>query len=109
MKGMVINGWFAKDCSKKIRTVFKNRMQNGKRCSGAIPYRFLPNKGDVNDLVIDEDAAVNVRRIFQMIIDGHGINDIARTLMNEQIPIPSEHWKRIGQPYRTRKYADPYA
>jgi hypothetical protein len=105
----VINEWFAKDCSKKIRTVFKNRMQNGKRCSGTIPYGFLPNNGDVNDLIIDEDAAVNVRRIFQMIIDGHGVNDIARTLMNEQVPIPSEHWKRIGQPYRTRKYTDPYA
>jgi DNA invertase Pin-like site-specific DNA recombinase len=104
----VINEFYAKDCSKKIRAVFKNRMQNGKRCSGAIPYGFIPNNGNVNDLIIDEDAAVNVRRIFQMIIDGHGVNDIARTLMNEQIPIPSEHWKRIGQPYRSIKYADPY-
>ncbi|GHU35083.1 recombinase [Clostridia bacterium] len=104
----VINEWYAKDCSKKIRAVFKNRMQNGKRCSGAIPYGFLPNNGNVNDLIIDEDAAVNVRRIFQMIIDGHGVNGIARTLMDEQIPIPSEHWKRIGQPYRAVKYADPY-
>jgi DNA invertase Pin-like site-specific DNA recombinase len=100
--------WYARDCSKKIRAVFKSRMSNGKRCSGAIPYGFLPNNGDVNDLIIDEDAAVNVRRIFQMVIEGKGVNDIARTLMGEQIPIPSEHWKRIGQPYRAIKYADPY-
>jgi hypothetical protein len=68
----------------------------------------LPNNGDINDLVIDEEAAVNVRRIFAMIIEGKGVNDIARTLMNEQIPIPSEHWKRVGQPYRSVKYSDPY-
>ncbi|MDR2088641.1 MAG: recombinase family protein [Clostridiales Family XIII bacterium] len=100
--------WYARDCSRKIRQVFKNRMANGKRCSGAIPYGYLPNNGDVNDLIIDETAAVVVRRIFRMIIDGKGVNDIARTLMGEQIPIPSEHWKRIGQPYRSIKYADPY-
>ena len=100
--------WYARDCSRKIRAVFKNRMQNGKRCSGAIPYGYLPNNGDTQDLIIDEEAAPVVRRIFRMIIDGRGVNDIARTLMSEQIPIPSEHWKRIGQPYRSIKYADPY-
>jgi DNA invertase Pin-like site-specific DNA recombinase len=101
--------WYARDCSRKIRQVFKNRMENGKRCSGAIPYGFIPNNGDVNDLIIDEEAATVIRRIFRMIIDGHCINDIARTLMNERIPIPSEHFKRIGQPSRSNKYTDPYA
>jgi DNA invertase Pin-like site-specific DNA recombinase len=101
--------WYARDCSRKIRQVFKNRMENGKRCSGAIPYGFIPNNGDINDLIIDEEAAVVVRRIFRMIIDGHCVNDIARTLMNERIPIPSEHFKRIGQPSRSNKYTDPYA
>jgi len=100
--------WYSRDCSKKIRTVFKSRMQNGKRCSGAIPYGYIPNNGDTQDLIIDEDAAPVVRRIFQMIIDGHGVNSIARTLMNEQVPIPSEHWKRTGQPCRSSKYSDPY-
>jgi hypothetical protein len=83
-------------------------MENGKRCSGAIPYGFSANNGDVNDLVIDEDAAVIVRRIFQAIIDGKGVNAIARMLMDEQVPISSEHWKRTGQPSRNRNYADPY-
>jgi DNA invertase Pin-like site-specific DNA recombinase len=104
----IISEMYARDTSRKIRSVFQSRMSNGKRCSGAIPYGFIPNNGNVNDLIIDEDAAVNVRRIFQMIIEGKGVNDIARTLMNEQVPIPSEHWKRIGQPYRAVKYADPY-
>ena len=44
-----------------------------------------------------------------MVIDGKGINEIGRTLRAEQIPIPSEHWKRMGAPVRSVKYTDPYA
>jgi len=105
----IINEWFAKDCSKKIRAVFKNRMANGKRCSGAIPYGYLRHNGDVNDIIVDNDASVIVRRMFAMIIDGKGVNAIAQTLMDEQIPIPSEHLKRHGEPSRHTNYTDPFA
>jgi DNA invertase Pin-like site-specific DNA recombinase len=105
----IIAEWYARDTSRKIRSVFQSRMQNGKRCSGAIPYGYLRKDVDVNDLMVDEEAAVKVRRIFQMIIEGKGVNDIARTLMNEEIPIPSGHLKIIGQPSRSQKYSDPYA
>lgn len=60
-------------------------------------------------MVIDEEAAAVVRRIFQMVMDGQSVNGIARTLRAEQIPIPSEHWKRIGCPVRANSYRDPYA
>jgi hypothetical protein len=56
---------------------------------GAIPYGFLPNNGDVNDLIIDEDAAVNVRRIFQLVIDGKGVYQIANILTADKVLIPS--------------------
>ena len=59
--------------------------------------------------IIDEEATAVVRRIFQMVMDGQSVNGIARTLRAEQIPIPSEHWKRIGCPVRANSYRDPYA
>jgi len=105
----IISEWHARDTSRKIKAVFKSRMENGKRCSGAIPYGYIRNNGDTQDLIIDEEAAIHVRRIFQMIIEGKGVNDIARALMNEKVPIPSEHWKRIGMEVRSQKYTDPYA
>ena len=104
----IFSEWHARDTSKKIRAIFKSNMANGKRCSGAIPYGYKKNNGDVNDLLIDDDAAAIVRRIYQMIIDGKGINIIARTLMEEKIPIPSEYWKRKGMEYRCNRYTDPY-
>jgi DNA invertase Pin-like site-specific DNA recombinase/DNA-binding FrmR family transcriptional regulator len=103
----IISEWHARDTSKKIKAVFKSNMEGGKRCSGSIPYGYLRNDGNTQDLIIDEEAAAVVRRIFRMVIEGKGVNTIARTLMGEQIPIPSEHWKRIGMEVRV-EYHDPY-
>ena len=105
----VINEWFVADTSRKIKAVFKSRMEKGLRCSGSIPYGYLADGEDKEKLIVDEQAAAVVRRIFRMVIDGKGIAEIGRTLRAEQIPIPSEHWKRIGAPVRSSRYTDPYA
>ena len=105
----VINEWYVADTSRKIKSVFKSRMEKGLRCSGAVPYGYLASKEEKGEWVVDEEAAAVVRRIFQMVMDGQSVSGIARTLRAEQIPIPSEHWKRIGCPVRASSYRDPYA
>lgn len=104
----VINEWYVADTSRKIKTVFKSRMEKGLRCSGSVAYGYLPSKENKGDWVIDEEAAAIVRRIFHSVLAGETINSIARTLRAEKIPIPSEHWKRIGEPVRAT-YTDPCA
>lgn len=105
----VINEWYVADTSRKIKSVFKSRMEKGLRCSGSVAYGYLASKEDKGEWIIDEEAAAIVRRIFQMVLAGNGVNTIAKTLRAEQIPIPSEHWKRIGAPVRAAAYRDPYA
>ena len=105
----VINEWYVADTSRKIKTVFKSRMEKGLRCSGSICYGYLASKEDKGEWIIDEEAAPVVKRIFQSVLAGESIAAIGRALRAEQIPIPSEHWKRIGAPVRTVGYADPYA
>ena len=104
----VINEWYVADTSRKIKTVFKSRMEKGLRCSGSVAYGYLPSKENKGEWVIDEEAAAIVRRIFHSVLAGETINSIARTLRTEKIPIPSEHWKRLGEPVRAT-YTDPYA
>ena len=104
-----INEWYVADTSRKIKTVFKSRMEKGLRCSGSICYGYLASKDDKNEWIVDEEAAEVVRRIYKMVIAGEGINAIGHTLRAEKIPIPSEHWKRIGAPVRSAHYHDPYA
>lgn len=87
----IMNEWYAKDTSNKIRAVFRSRMQNGKRCSGAIPYGYKRDPEDKNHLLIDEEAASVVRRIYQMVLDGMGTRAIADKLSADKVLIPSAY------------------
>lgn len=104
----VINEWYVADTSRKIKTVFKSRMEKGLRCSGSVAYGYLPSKENKGEWIIDEEAAAVVRRIFQSVLAGETVNSIGRALRADKIPIPSEHWKRLGEPVRVT-YTDPYA
>ena len=105
----VINEWYVADTSRKIKTVFKSRMEKGLRCSGSVSYGYLASKENKGEWVIDEEAAAVVRVSSTALLPGESIASIARALRAEKIPIPSEHWKRIGAPVRSAKYTDPYA
>ena len=62
----IMNEWYAKDTSNKIRAIFKARMQNGKRCSGSIPYGYRHDPEDKDHLIVDPEAAKVVRQIFEL-------------------------------------------
>ena len=104
----IMNEWQARDTSRKIKAVFKSRMEKGLRCSGSVAYGYKVNKENRNNWDIDEDVAIVVRRIFQMVMNEYGLCQIVRALRDDKIPIPSEHWKRTNQPVRSSIYLDPY-
>ena len=106
----IMNEWYAKDTSNKIRAIFRSRMQDGKRCSGAVPYGYKRDPEDKNHLLIDEEAAQVVRRVFQMMLDGFGIKAIADKLTEEKVLIPSAYLEQHGEGNESRNhsYHDPY-
>jgi len=101
----VFNDWYARDCSKKIKAVFKAKGQSGKPL-GRPPYGYRKSKNDKNIWEIDEEAAQVVRRVFDMCIDGYGPAQIARALRNDNILIPTayEQSKGLGG---TRSFRNP--
>lgn len=76
----IMNEWYAKDTSKKIKAVFKAKMRDGKRVSGAVPYGYYRKPEDKQTLYVDEVSASVVRCIFQLTCDGMGATAIADTL-----------------------------
>ena len=105
----IMNEWYAKDTSKKIRAVFRNRMESGLRCSGAVPYGYKRLSGDKQTLHLDEESAAVVRRIFKMAAEGYTVTSIAETLTNEKVLIPSAYWEQQeGMESRNHAYHDPY-
>ena len=82
----IINEWYAKDTSKKIRAVFRAKAMAGERVTGAVPYGYREDEN--GNLVIDEETAPIVKRIFQLCVEGNGPGKIARILTEENIPNP---------------------
>ena len=97
------------DTSNKIRAVFKSRMQDGKRCSGSIPYGYKRIPGDKQTLYVDEEAAAVVRRIFDMAASGASLAQIGQTLSDEKVLIPSAYEEQYHpESARHHSYHDPY-
>ncbi len=87
----VFNDWYARDCSKKIKAVFKAKGQSGKPLTTIPPYGYKKSEKDKNVWEIDEEAAEVVRRIFQLCIDGYGPQQIAKKLTADKILIPTAY------------------
>ena len=103
----VFNDWYARDCSKKIKAVFKAKGQSGKPLTTIPPYGYKKSEADKNVWEIDEEAAEVVRRIFQLCIDGYGPTQIARILTEDKVLTPTAYaeLKKSGnitcaKPYR---------
>ena len=76
----IMNEWYAKDTSNKIKSIFLSRMEDGKRCSGSIPYGYNRLPDDKQTLVVDPVASQVVKRIFELAAAGNTPPEIARQL-----------------------------
>ena len=92
----VFNDWYARDCSKKIKAVFKAKGQSGKPLTTIPPYGYKKSEKDKNVWEIDEEAAEVVRRIFQLCSDGYGPQQIAKKLTADKILIPTAYSNMKG-------------
>lgn len=87
----IMNEWYAKDTSNKIKSVFDSRMKQGLRCSGSVPYGYTRSKDDKQTLIVDPLSASVVHRIFEMKAAGKSNGEIARILTEEKILVPAAY------------------
>lgn len=90
----IINEWYAKDTSKKVKAVIKARGNSGKSLTTVPPFGYIFDENDRNIWMIDERAADIVRRIFSEFASGKTIADICRGLNDDGIPSP-RNYKRL--------------
>ena len=87
----IMNEWYAKDTSNKIKSIFLSRMNDGKRCSGSIPYGYNRLPEDKQTLVVDPIASKVVKHIYELAAHGNNPGMIARKLSEEKVLIPSAY------------------
>lgn len=85
----ILNEMYAKDISKKIRIVFQQKKEDGQFLSTSAPIGYKKDPNNKHQLIIDEETAPIVRRMFKMLIDGYGTTQIANIFTDEKIPTPS--------------------
>ena len=104
----IMNEFYARDTSRKIRSVFKAKGMSGKHLTGTVIYGYLWDEKREHWLV-DEEAATVVRRIFALAMEGYGPYQIATKLSEEKIEMPAVHLARYGEGVNKNKtFADIY-
>ena len=86
----IMNEYYARDTSRKIRSTFQSKGKSGKHVTGLVIYGYLWNETR-DQWLVDEYAAGVVKRIFQMTINGMGPYQIAAKLKEDKILIPSAY------------------
>ena len=104
----LFNEWFIRDTSRKIRAVLKAKAERGERLGTRAPYGYRKDPG-TKKLIVDDEAAAIVRRIFAMCASGSGPSQIARILKKEQILTPTMYaYTRYGITHTCLDTAHPY-
>ena len=104
----IMNEFYARDTSRKIRSVFKSKGMSGKHLTGTVIYGYLWDEKREHWLV-DEEAAAVVRHIFALAMEGYGPYQIATKLSEEKIEMPALHLARYGEGVNKNKaFADIY-
>ncbi|MGL6202327.1 MAG: recombinase family protein [Lachnospiraceae bacterium] len=87
----LLNDMYAKDISKKIKSVKRDKQRKGLFIGGKAPYGYKKSSEEKNVIVIDEPAAENVRYIFQLALEGKSCRQIAMILNEQNIPTPATY------------------
>ena len=89
----IMNDMYAKDISKKIRSVYKEKQKRGEYLCSTTAYGYKKHPSIKNKLVVDRKVKSIVEKIFDMYSNGHGSSEIANYLNNNKYLSPSGYRK----------------
>ena len=102
------NEFFAKDTSRKIRAVNKAKGERGVPLTVNVPFGYRKDPEDKTKWIVDKAAALVVKRIFKLCMEGRGPMQIAKLLQEEKVLNPTAYKKREGIKTPSPETADPY-
>ena len=102
------NEFFAKDTSRKIRAVQKAKGERGVPLTTNVPFGYRKDPEDKTKWIVDEAAAMVVKRIFKLCMEGRGPMQIAKLLQEEKVLNPTAYKRQIGIKTPSPETADPY-
>ena len=89
----IMNDMYAKDISKKIRSVYKEKQKSGEYLCSIPAYGYKKHPTIKNKLIIDEQVRAIVEKIFDMYANGNGSVEIVKFLNSNQYLSPTGYRK----------------
>lgn len=102
----IMNDMYAKDISKKIKSSLKAKMKEGKWVGGRTPFGYDQDKDNKNHLVVNDQQASVVKRIFDMCLEGLSFFKIAKQLTNEGVKTPAQYYNFEWKSNYNLKYGE---
>ena len=93
----IMNDMYAKDISKKVRSVIKEKQKKGEYMCTVPPYGYKKDISQKNHLIVDENVVYVVRDIFKMYLDGNSVYKIRDYLNTNKIQSPSGYDKNLTE------------
>jgi len=87
----IMNDMYAKDISKKIKSVKRDKQRKGLFIGGKPLYGYKMHPTEKNRIIVDEEVSPLVRRIFNMALEGMSCHQIAAKLNAEKVPTPATY------------------
>ena len=84
---------YAKDISKKIKSSLMAKRKQGEYISSRPPFGYKLDPNNKKHLLIDEEKAIVVRKIYILLIKGLTIFKIAKYLTLKKIKPPSAYYE----------------
>ena len=107
----IMSEWYLRDLSRKQRTAIRVKGESGKPTTNQAIYGYKKDPNDKYHWLVDEEAAAVVRRIYQLAVEGHGLNDIANILCRDKVESPAAYLAKQGRgPWKSKENINrPYA
>lgn len=98
----IINEWYARDTSKKVKAVIRAKGMAGKHLTAVPPYGYIKDPNDKTKWIVDTEAAEAVKHVYEMYLSGMVASQIAKALTADGVDTPLVHSMKCGLPVRTR-------
>lgn len=91
--------WYCEDTSNKVRSVLKNKRENGQFTGSFAVYGYVVDPDNKNHLLVDPEAAETVKLVFDLYTQGYGYRGIVQELNNRGIPNPTLYKQQHGSKF----------
>ena len=92
-KGLIAD-FYVKNQSVKVKMAVNTKRRNGEYCCGSAPYGYRINPENKKELLIVEEEAGIIRRVFELTNQRYSKMDICRLFNEEGVPTPLQSMSR---------------